>query len=163
MTICRKLGMTIFRNSDITIYRKSGMTIYLKHWMIISRKRWMVIANSEKDGIKTQNIVKRTSFFSFIFYHQNKDRTNMKKIIVPLILIGFLSLDACTYLSSKLIRDKTPPTRREQVCSEIKRKIIFNQSDINVSPGSALPIDQARFVHEYKDNNCDTLEKGAQK
>jgi hypothetical protein len=78
----------------------------------------------------------------------------MKKSYALFLLIP--ALCSCSYLNAKNATD--PPTQKEQLCSELKRNIIFNTASTPAT-GTASPIQYAEMTRLYKKNNCDNLKQ----
>ena len=76
----------------------------------------------------------------------------MKKSLIYICLI--LILPGCNNLRSNV----NPPTQTEQLCSELKRNIIFNTASMpNIDKSSATQ--QAQMLHLYDKYDCKALEK----
>ncbi|EKE01109.1 MAG: hypothetical protein ACD_21C00212G0005 [uncultured bacterium] len=74
----------------------------------------------------------------------------MKKYCALLLLAPMLY--GCSYLKAPA----NPPTPQEQLCSELKRNLIFNT--VSTSPGSAAsPTQSAEMMRLYEKHGCDKL------
>jgi hypothetical protein len=78
----------------------------------------------------------------------------MKKSYVLFLLMPLLC--SCSYLDSR--NATNPPTEREQLCSELKRNIVFNTAS-TPSTGAASPIEYAEMTRLYNKNDCDKILK----
>lgn len=77
----------------------------------------------------------------------------MKKIFTVLLT---LTLYGCAYLNSR--NENNPLSRQEQVCSELKRNIIFDTTGVT-GIGTASSTEYAEMTRLYNKNGCDKLEK----
>ncbi|GEM_PF-3855426 len=97
----------------------------------------------------TYLFLKSSGIIAKIFSTYNKDLV-MKKYCMLFLLIPLLC--SCSYLDSR--NATNPPTQREQLCSELKRNIIFNTAS-TPSMGAASPTQYAEMTRLYNKNNCD--------
>lgn len=72
----------------------------------------------------------------------------MKKLLT---LIASLTLCGCAYNANK------PQTQQEQICSELKRDIVFDTAS-TPSTGSASSTQYAEMLRKYDKNGCNNLE-----
>ncbi|CAL7959727.1 exported hypothetical protein [Gammaproteobacteria bacterium] len=78
----------------------------------------------------------------------------MRKSYALFLLIPILC--SCSYLNAR--NATNPPTQKEQLCSELKRNIIFNTASTPTT-GTASPTQYAEMTRLYRKNGCDNLEK----
>ncbi len=76
----------------------------------------------------------------------------MKKNYTLLLLISVLC--GCSYVNSK-----APATPQEQLCSELKRNLIFNTASTPSGGDNASPTQNAEMMRLYEKNGCNKLEK----
>jgi hypothetical protein len=78
----------------------------------------------------------------------------MKKSFTPFLLIPLLC--SCSYINSN--SPTKPTTPQEQLCTELKRNLIFNTSSTS-SIDSASTTQRAEMTRLYEKNNCDKIGK----
>jgi len=78
----------------------------------------------------------------------------MKKFYILFLLIP--ALYGCSYMNTR--NATNPPTQKEQLCSELKRNIIFNTASTPAT-GAASTTQYAEMTRLYKKNDCDNLGK----
>ena len=77
----------------------------------------------------------------------------IKKICSLSLLL--LLVSGCSYLTPKPSRPLTP---REQLCTELKRNIIFNTASTH-SIDAASATQRAEMIRLYEKNNCANIKK----
>jgi len=65
-------------------------------------------------------------------------------------------LCGCSYLDAR--NATNPPSQKEQLCSELKRNIIFDTASTPAT-GAASPTQYAEMTRLYNKNGCDNLDK----
>lgn len=84
-----------------------------------------------------------------------------KNILTTLLVACFVILTGCKYLASKN-PDQETNSRREQMCANLKDKMIFSRwegSAPSGSSGQTLPTDTARMMKAYSKYDCSGLEQ----
>jgi hypothetical protein len=75
----------------------------------------------------------------------------MGKISI-ILAVGTSALVAgCQYFNSKL--PDNPPSQREQICSDLKRQIVFSTTQ-NTNMATAPVTERAEAMRLYDKNNC---------
>ena len=85
----------------------------------------------------------------------------MKKhgIMASILLTGTITIGGCNYLMPP--RHLTAQSRlpsRQQVCSQLRHDIIFNNNPTGPNYLTGTPIQEARSAQQYQYYNCDQYE-----
>lgn len=78
----------------------------------------------------------------------------MKKSYTLFLLLPIFC--GCAYMNSK--NSTNPPTQQEQLCSELKRNIVFNTAS-TPGIGAASSTQYAEMMRLYSKSGCDKIDK----
>ena len=81
----------------------------------------------------------------------------LKKLIFAAITLSLISILGCSYFDAKLAKQPDQERQREQICSQLKRQMIFNESNISSDVEPASPTNEALLMRDYKHYKCDQL------
>ena len=81
---------------------------------------------------------------------------NAKIELIATAMFCAMMTAGCSYIESKM--PANPPTGKEQICSELRRNIIFNTTSMS-STATSSPTQRAEMDRLYKKNDCDNLNK----
>ncbi|MCK4608734.1 MAG: hypothetical protein KAT71_04565 [Gammaproteobacteria bacterium] len=90
-----------------------------------------------------------------------------KKLLITLLTCAgcaVLTLSGCSSSknSGKNFFAVNKPTDQHTICSQLKREMIFYNSDTNMNPQWSSPTKKAQLLQEYKKYNCEQQEKKKQ-
>jgi hypothetical protein len=69
-----------------------------------------------------------------------------KKLLILLFGVSILTLSSCAL---------EKPTDHHTICAQLKRELIFYQSDTNMNPQWSSPTKRAQLMQEYKKYQCE--------
>lgn len=84
-----------------------------------------------------------------------------KKLSIFILCTTILMLSSCASILDKLATTKQP-TDQHAICAQLKRELIFYNTDLNLNPQWSSPTKRAQLLQEYKKYQCDQLQQNKQ-
>ncbi|KPJ67382.1 MAG: hypothetical protein AMJ43_03730 [Coxiella sp. DG_40] len=80
-----------------------------------------------------------------------------KKLLILILSTIILTLSACASILDKLATTERP-SKQHTICAQLKRELIFYNTDLNLNPQWSSPTKRAQLLQEYKKYQCDQLQ-----
>ena len=84
-----------------------------------------------------------------------------KKLSIFILCTTILMLSNCASILDKLATTKQP-TDQHAICAQLKRELVFYNTDLNLNPQWSSPTKRAQLLQEYKKYQCDQLQRNKQ-
>lgn len=79
-------------------------------------------------------------------------------IMASILLAGTITIGGCNYLMPVKQQPSARLPSRQQVCSQLRHQIIFNNNPTGPNMIRSTPIENARVSSQYQRYNCDDLD-----